>query len=227
MFPAPTPITIPVHGGGDPFPVRRVFCVGRNYAAHAIEMGSDPEREAPFFFTKPADAIVPSGSTIAYPSRTADFQHEIELVVAIGKQGSAIPVEAATGYVFGYAVGLDMTRRDLQMDARKTGRPWDMGKAFDQSAPCGAITPIAVSGPITAGKIAVTVNGEPRQSSDVSLLIWSVAEVIADLSHYVELMPGDVIYTGTPEGVGPVQRGETMVGKIDGLQDLTIAVAAA
>ncbi len=222
--PLPTP-TVPIDGGGE-FPVRRIYCVGRNYRAHAIEMGMDPDREAPFFFLKPADTIVASGSTIAYPPRTEDYQHEIELVVAIGKGGRNIPIEKALDHVFGYAVGLDMTRRDLQMAARKAGRPWDMGKGFDQSAPCGVLSPASKVGHLAKGAISVTINGEVKQSSDISLLIWNVAEVIADLSAYGELVPGDLIYTGTPEGVGPVKRGDVLVGKIDGLQDLTLTIAA-
>jgi len=221
MIAIPAPTTVPV-AGDDPFPVRRVYCVGRNYRAHAIEMGMDPDREAPFFFTKPADAIVPSGSVIDYPSRTSDYHHEIELVVAIGQRGRDIPIDRAHEFVFGYAVGLDMTRRDLQIAARKAGRPWDMGKAFDQSAPCGDIRP--ASDPLTEGAISLTVNGETRQASDISLLIWSVAEVIADLSTYVELAPGDLIFTGTPEGVGAVQPGDRLLGKIDGLADLEVTI---
>lgn len=223
MIAIPAPTIVPV-AGGDSFPVRRVYCVGRNYRAHAIEMGADPDREAPFFFTKPADAVVPSGTAIAYPQRTSDYQHEIELVVAIGRRGRDIPVGRALEYVYGYAVGLDMTRRDLQIEARKAGRPWDMGKAFDQSAPCGEISPAAMTGPLTGGTISVAVNGETRQSSDLSLLIWNVAEVIADLSTYVELAPGDLIFTGTPEGVGPVQPGDALVGRIDGLADLEVTI---
>lgn len=223
MIAIPAPTVVPV-AGGDSFPVRRVYCVGRNYRAHAIEMGADPDREAPFFFTKPADAVVSSGSAVAYPPRTSDYQHEIELVVAIGRRGRDIPVGRALEYVYGYAVGLDMTRRDLQIEARKAGRPWDMGKAFDESAPCGEISPAAMTGPLTGGTISVSVNGETRQSSDLSLLIWNVAEVIADLSTYVELAPGDLIFTGTPEGVGPVQPGDTLVGRIDGLADLEVTI---
>ena len=223
MIAIPTPTLVPVEGGGS-FPVRRVYCVGRNYRAHAIEMGTDPDREAPFFFTKPADSVVPSGSTIAYPPRTSDYQHEIELVIAIGHGGRDIPVDQAHACVFGYAVGLDMTRRDLQIEARKAGRPWDMGKAFDESAPCGAIRPATGDAIMNNGAISVTVNGDPRQSSDIALLIWDVAEVIADLSTYVELAPGDLIFTGTPEGVGPVERGDTLVGRIDGLADLEITI---
>jgi fumarylpyruvate hydrolase len=212
--------------GESPFPVRRIYCVGRNYRAHALEMGADPDRESPFFFMKPADSVVPSGAAIAYPSRSNDFQHEIELVVAIGGHGRDVPAERALELVYGYAVGLDMTRRDLQMEARAAGRPWDMGKGFDESAPCGPITPIAATGPIERGAIAVSVNGEVRQSSDVALLIWSVAEVIADLSTYVALAPGDLIFTGTPEGVGPVQRGDRLLGSIAGLEDLEISIRA-
>ncbi len=221
---APTQVTVGVTNGGE-FPVRRVYCVGRNYRAHAIEMGMDPDREAPFFFMKPADNIVPSGSTIDYPSRTSDFQHEIELVVAIGKGGKNIPLDHASDHVFGYAVGLDMTRRDLQMEARKSGRPWDMGKGFDQSAPCGKISPVSETGLIQSGEISLKVNSETRQASDVSLLIWNVAEVIADLSTYCELVPGDLIFSGTPEGVGPVLRGDHLVGQIDGLTSLEVFIA--
>lgn len=219
----PATVTVPVTNG-DEFPVRRIYCVGRNYRAHAIEMGMDPDREAPFFFLKPADTIVASGSVVPYPPRTSDYQHEIELVVAIGKGGRDISVEAALDHVFGYAVGLDMTRRDLQMEARKAGRPWDMGKGFDFSAPCGPISPASEVGHFAKGSITLEVNGEFRQSSDVSLLIWNVAEIICDLSTYNMLEPGDLIYTGTPEGVGSVVSGDHLLGKIDGLTDLVIDV---
>jgi fumarylpyruvate hydrolase len=223
LFSVPVP-TVDVIGG-TPFPVRRIFCVGRNYRAHAIEMGKDPDREFPFFFTKPADAIVPNDATIAYPPRTQNFHYEAELVVAIGKGGSDIALDDAVSHIFGYATGLDMTRRDLQLQARDAGRPWDMGKGFDQSAPISAIMPIAETGPITSGKIDLTVNGAVRQSSDISLLIWSVDEIIADLSTYVALAPGDLIYTGTPEGVGTVVPGDHMLVCIDGLPDLSIRIA--
>jgi fumarylpyruvate hydrolase len=212
--------------GDAPFPVRRIYCVGRNYRAHAIEMGSDPDRELPFFFMKPADAIVANGSTIAYPPRTENYHYEAELVVALGAGGSNVSVEDADGLIYGYATGLDMTRRDLQMQAREAGRPWDMGKGFDQSAPISAIRKLADTGPITSGKIELSVNGAVKQSSDLSLLIWDVREVIADLSAYVELAAGDLIYTGTPEGVGPVVRGDVMVVTIAGLPDLTITIGA-
>ena len=221
---APETVSVAVSTGGT-FPVRRIYCVGRNYRAHAIEMGFDPDREAPFFFLKPADAIVPSGSTVPYPPRTSDYQHEIELVVAIGKGGKDIPVDRAADHIFGYAVGLDMTRRDLQLAARKAGRPWDMGKGFDQSAPCGGISPFGKTGELTHGAIVLTVYGETRQASDLSLLIWSVREVIADLSTYCELAAGDLIFTGTPEGVGPVGPGDELVGRIAGLEELRVRIA--
>jgi fumarylpyruvate hydrolase len=222
LFEVPTP-TVPVLGGGD-FPVRRIYCVGRNYRAHAIEMGSDPDRELPFFFMKPADAIMLDGATVPYPPRTEDYHHEIELVVAIGGTGANVAASDAEKLIFGYAVGLDMTRRDLQMTARKTGRPWEMGKGFDHSAPIGRISPITQTGPMNAGRIWVSVNGTIVQDSDVSLLIWNVAETIADLSTYMTLQPGDLIYTGTPDKVGPVRPGDRMVGHIDGLTDLHITI---
>jgi len=225
-IPAHLPLpTVAVSGGGN-FPVHRIYCVGRNYAAHTREMGFDPNREEPFFFLKPADAIVASEKSIVYPPLTNDFQHEIELVVAIGESGKNIATEQAHRHIFGYAVGLDMTRRDLQMNARKQGRPWDMGKAFDQSAPCAALVPAARSGYLERGAIWLKVNGEVRQSSDISQLIWSVAEVIQHLSRYVTLLPGDLIFTGTPEGVGAVKAGDVMDGHIDGLEDLRIVVKA-
>jgi fumarylpyruvate hydrolase len=210
--------------GGAPFPVRRIYCVGRNYRAHAIEMGRDPDREFPFFFMKPADAIVANRSTIAYPPRTENYHYEAELVVALGAGGRNVPIEDADALIYGYATGLDMTRRDLQLQAREAGRPWDMGKGFDESAPIGAIRKRTDTGSIITGKIQLTVNGAVKQSSDLSLLIWNVSEVIADLSTYVELAAGDLIYTGTPEGVGPVVRGDTMVVTIDNLPDLTITI---
>jgi fumarylpyruvate hydrolase len=217
------PIRIPVEGGGE-FDVRRIYCVGRNYRAHLVEMGVDPDREAPFFFLKSADDIVLDGGTVPYPPMTNDFQHEIELVIAIGAGGSDIALDRALDSAFGFAVGLDMTRRDLQMEARRNGRPWDMGKNFDHAAPCGNITPVGQAGPMAKGEISVTVNGAVRQKSDLSLMVWNVPEIISDLSRYVVLKPGDLIYTGTPEGVGPVQRGDRLVGHIDGLTDLTVSI---
>lgn len=222
-IPAPAITTVPVVGG-DPFPVRRIYCVGRNYAAHAREMGHDPDREPPFFFMKPTDAIVPTGSAVPYPSQTSDYQHEIEMVVALGKGGRDVPVERALDLVFGYAVGLDMTRRDIQGAAKKLSRPWDMGKGFDHSAPCAPLLPVAQSGHPVQGAVWLKVNGELRQQGDLSDLIWSVAETIAFLSGLVELFPGDLIYTGTPEGVGPVVRGDRLQGHVDGLPDLDITI---
>jgi fumarylpyruvate hydrolase len=220
----PKQTVLPVVGGGD-FPVRRIYCVGRNYAAHAREMGHDPDREPPFFFTKPADAIVHSGATLPYPPKTADFHHEIELVVALGRGGRDVPAAKALALVYGYAVGLDMTRRDLQSEAKKMGRPWDLAKGFDQSAPCGPITRADAVGHVSKGAIWLDVNGQRRQSSDVSDLIWNVAETISYLSGYVELMPGDLIMTGTPDGVGPVKAGDRLHGHVDGLTDVTVAYA--
>lgn len=211
--------------GGDPFPVRRIYCVGRNYAAHAREMGADPDREPPFFFTKPADAVVPDGTAIPYPPATSNLHHEIELVVAIGRGGRDIPVGSALEHVFGYAVGLDMTRRDLQNAAKKEGKPWDMGKGFDRSAPCSAIRPVAEIGHPEKGAVTLTVNGELRQKGDLNDLIWSVAETISYLSGLVELQPGDLIYTGTPEGVGPVKSGDRLDGAVEGVGTLTITIA--
>ena len=221
-------VTVPVAGSDALFPVRRIYCVGRNYAAHAREMGFDPDREPPFFFCKPDNAIVvaPTGQTvdIAYPPQSRDFQHEIELVVAIGTGGRDIPAGSANEHVFGYAVGLDMTRRDLQLQARDKGRPWELGKAFDASAPIGALHAASSIGHPTAAAIWVQVDGTDRQRSDIAKLIWSVPEVIANLSTFFELRPGDLIYTGTPEGVGKVERGQTMLGGIDGLGELRIRV---
>ena len=227
VVPAPAIVSLPVVGSADRFPVRRVYCVGRNYEAHAKEMGFTG-REPPFFFLKPADAVVPvpTGSVgeIAYPSLTKDLHHEIELVVAIGQGGRDIAVADAATHIYGYAVGLDMKRRDLQGEMKKQGRPWCIGKGFDQSAPIGPVTPIAKSGEITKGAISLAVNGAPRQASDVSMLIWNVNEVIAYLSAAWELAPGDLIMTGTPEGVAAVVRGDRMHGEIAGLGALDVAV---
>jgi fumarylpyruvate hydrolase len=219
------PTTVEVTDGSR-FAIRRIYCVGRNYRAHALEMGADPDREAPFFFLKPTDAIVRNDSTIEYPVHTSDYQHEIELVVAIGVGGRNIQTANSEKHIFGYAVGLDMTRRDLQLAAKKAGRPWDMGKGFDESAPCGSITPIKTTGALRAGAITLEINNQLRQTSDLSLMIWNVSEVIADLSTYMSLEPGDLIYTGTPEGVGPVKRGDHLHGRIAGLSDLRIQIAA-
>eukprot|EP01133_Synstelium_polycarpum_P019287 gene19287-23097_t len=227
VIPAAIQPCVSVAGSVDTFPVHRIYCVGRNYVDHAKEMGHTG-REAPFFFMKPADAVlpVPAGTTgeLPYPAQTQDFQHEMELVVAIGKGGSDIGVDEALGHVWGYAVGLDMTRRDLQGEAKKLGRPWDTGKAFEHSAPIGPITPAAQAGDVGHAAITLHVNGDLRQRSTIDMLIWNVAETIADLSKYFTLQPGDLIYTGTPAGVAAVQRGDELVGAIDGLETVRVKV---
>ena len=227
-IPVPPTITLAINGSDEAFPVNRVFCVGRNYAAHAREMGKDPDREPPFFFMKPASAVIQAGENeiqIPYPPKTSNFHHEIELVVTLGKGGKDIPAEQALDHVHGYAVGLDMTRRDLQLDARDKGRPWEFGKSFSKSAPIGPIHTAAKIGHLSSATIALTVNNQPRQSSDIAKLIWSVAESIACLSQYETLEPGDVIMTGTPEGVGAVVPGDVMRGHIDGLGSIVVRVA--
>jgi len=224
VFPPSTTPSVAIEGTQDKFPVHRIYCVGRNYAAHAREMGKDPDREPPFFFTKPADAVVTNNATIPYPSRTNNCHHEIELVVAIGKGGRNISVDKALDHVFGYAVGNDLTRRDLQFEARDKGRPWDTGKGFDNSAPIAAIRP-AGKGHFSKGRIWLKVNGETRQEADVADLIWNVPETIAELSTLFELAPGDLIYTGTPAGVNAVKPGDRMEGGIDGLETLITTVA--
>jgi fumarylpyruvate hydrolase len=201
------------------FPIRRIFCVGQNYAEHAREMGSDPARQPPFFFTKPADAAVDSGRTLPFPPRTGALHHEVELVIALGAGGKDVPASAAPAMVFGYAVGIDLTRRDLQTEAKKAGRPWDMAKGFDHSAPIGALTQGL---PPAAGAITLTVDGDLRQRGDLKDMIWSVAEIIVILSTYVEVAAGDLIFTGTPAGVGPILRGETVLGTIAGAAPVEI-----
>ena len=222
---APPVVTLPVEGDLRRFPVRRVFCVGRNYAAHAREMGHDPDREPPFFFTKPADALVPGGGAIPYPPATKDLHHEVELVVALGKGGAEIPDAEELGQVFGYAVGIDLTRRDLQAEAKELRRPWDMAKAFDRSAPISALRPAARIGHPEANPIRLAVNGRVRQESTLAHHIWSVAETIAYLSGLVELAPGDLIFMGTPEGVGAVVRGDRLEASIEGVGDLQVTIA--
>ena len=212
---APPLVTVPVAGGGV-FPVRRVFCVGRNYAAHAREMGHDPDREPPFFFTKPADALLTGGADMPYPPQTSDLHHEMEQVVAIGVGGADIAEAEALAHVWGYAAGLDMTRRDLQGEAKKLGRPWDMGKGFDHSAPIGTMVPAAGVNP-GKGVVELRVNGMLRQSADLDQMIWSVPEVIASLSRLVRLAPGDLIFTGTPDGVAACQRGDVLEGSVAGV----------
>ena len=226
VIPNPARVEIPVIGTDATYPVRRIYCVGRNYAAHAREMGRDPDREPPFFFMKPADAIVPGGGAVKYPPGTADLHHEIELVVALHRGGSDISATDALEHVFGYAVGLDLTRRDLQSEAKKQGRPWDFGKSFDQSAPVTAIYPVASHGHHAAGKITLHVNGELRQQGDLSEMIWSVPDTIAYLSQYYRLEPGDLIFTGTPAGVGAVVPGDKLVGRVEGVAELDVGIVS-
>ncbi len=216
VIPAPAQAMVPVAGGGR-FPVRRIYCVGRNYAEHAREMGHDPDREPPFFFMKPADSVVTGGADMPYPSSTTDLHHEMELVVALGSGGADVPEADAMRLVWGYAAGLDMTRRDLQNGAKKLGRPWDMGKGFDHSAPIGDLVPAAGHNP---HRIELRVNGQVRQSSDVGKLIWSVPETIAHLSRLVRLEAGDLIFTGTPEGVAAVKRGDILEGMVEGVGEV-------
>ena len=224
IAPPPT-ASVAVHGESARFPVRRIFCVGRNYAAHAREMGKDPDREPPFFFTKPADAVIDNGATIPYPRESKNVHYEIELVVAIGREGVDIPVDKALDYVWGYGVGIDLTRRDLQSQAKDMGRPWDWGKAFDRSAPCAPLYPVAQTGHPTKGRIWLAVNGETKQDGDLAELIWPVADIIAILSRSMEIKPGDLIMTGTPAGVGPVVPGDRMTGGVDGLGEIAITLA--
>ena len=225
-FPAQT-AAVPVADSDVLFPVHRIYCVGRNYVEHAKEMGATG-REAPFFFMKPADAVlpVPHGATgeMPYPGMTSDLHHEIELVVAIGKGGKNIAAPDAAQHIWGYAIGLDMTRRDLQGEAKKLGRPWCTGKGFDYSAPIAPIHPVAQTGLIENGEIRLNVNGAPRQKSNIDKLIWNVAETIEHLSKYYEILPGDLIFTGTPEGVGAVKPGDLLEGAIDGLGELKVKI---
>lgn len=209
-----------VHGSIQAFPVRRIYCVGRNYAAHVREMGGDPDRERPFFFSKPADALVPNGDAVPYPPRTANLHHEVELVVAIGRGGAGIDAGAALSHVFGYAVGNDLTRRDLQADMRARGLPWDVAKGFDHSAPLAAIHPVEQRGELADARIWLEVNGKLRQDARLSQMVWSVSEIIAELSGYFLLARGDLIFTGTPDGVGPLLPGDTVTAGIDGLTTL-------
>lgn len=223
-IPAPARVTVPIAGSDATFPVRRIYCVGRNYAAHAREMGGDT-REAPFFFQKPADAIVPSGATIAYPPATSNLHHEVELVLAIGQGGADIAAQAARRHVYGTAVGLDLTRRDLQNAAKEAGKPWEAGKAFDASAPISAIHRLLGPELPRSGRISLTVNGERRQEGNLADMVWSCAEIVAQLSRLFRLEPGDLIFTGTPAGVGPVGRGDRVVGAVEGLDSVSITIA--
>jgi fumarylpyruvate hydrolase len=223
LFEPYAPVTVPIARGGL-FAVRRIYCVGRNYLEHIREMGND-EREPPFFFAKPADAVVVGGGAVPYPPQTSDLHHEIELVVAIGKEGGDIAVGDALTHVYGYAAGLDMTRRDLQAQAKKAGRPWEMAKAFDHSAPIGTLEPASVVGHPDKGAVTLSVNGEERQRGDLSEQIWSVAEAISYLSGFVTLRAGDLIMTGTPSGVGPVVRGDVLEGAIEGVGTVRTLIA--
>ncbi|MBC8257718.1 MAG: fumarylacetoacetate hydrolase family protein [SAR324 cluster bacterium] len=224
VFALPETPTVTVVGTKDNFPVRRIYCVGQNYANHVREMGANPEREAPFFFSKPADAVCADGSKLPFPLATENLHHEVEMVVAIGKNGKNISESAAQDYVYAYAVGLDLTRRDLQAEAKKKGRPWATAKGFDNSAPCSTLHRVDEVGHISQGKITLSINGETRQEGDISELIWSVSEVISSLSAFFELFPGDLIYTGTPSGVGPLKRGDKLIAEIENLARLNIEI---
>jgi fumarylpyruvate hydrolase len=224
VIPLPAVPSLPVDGTRARFPVHRIYCVGRNYAEHAREMGHDPEREPPFFFMKPADTLLTDGKDFPYPSRSRDVHHELELVVGLGAGGVDVPAARALDLVYGYAVGLDMTRRDLQAEAKKLGRPWDVGKAFDCSAPCSSMRRTADIGHPTAGAVWLEVNGSPRQKGDLAQLIWKVPEMIAYLSTLFALAPGDLIFTGTPAGVGPVERGDVLAGGVKGVGTITVRV---
>lgn len=224
VLPPPATPCLAIAGSEQFFPVRRIYCVGRNYAEHAREMGADPTREAPFFFMKPGDAVVADGARLAYPGQTQDLHYEAELVVAIGGSGENLGAEQSKALVFGYAVGLDMTRRDLQAQAKKGGKPWDMAKGFDRSAPCSAIVPAARIGHPTAGRIQLHQNGELRQDADIADLIWSVPELLANLSTFVRLEPGDLVFTGTPAGVGPCVAGDSLVAAVDGIGKVSVQI---
>ncbi len=216
--------TVEVKGTPKRYPVRRIYLVGRNYAEHAREMGRDPDREPPFYFQKPADVLLPSGSEFPYPVKSNDVHHEIELVVALGRGGSDIAESAALEHVYGYAVGIDMTRRDLQGEAKKMGRPWELGKAFEHSAPISAIVPAARIGHPDKGRVWLEINGELRQEGDLGQLMWNIPDTIAVLSGHFTLAPGDLIFTGTPAGVGPVQRGDHIRGGVDGVGEIEVRV---
>lgn len=222
---APPVPTIAVAGSAARFPIRRILCVGRNYAAHAREMGNDPDREPPFFFTKPADAVVDSGSSIPYPPLTTSLHHEIELVVAIGKAGFDIAVDQALDHIWGYAVGIDLTRRDLQDEAKQMRRPWDWSKGFDRSAPCGPVRPVSETGHPASGRIWLAVNGETRQDADLADLIWPVADIVSICSKGMELEPGDLIFTGTPAGVAAIEPGDRVTGGVDGIGEIAVDIA--
>ena len=222
----PEVMAVPVAGTDASFPVRRIYCVGRNYLEHIREMKESDERDPPFFFQKPRDSIVLYGQAVPYPPATDDFQFEVELVVAIGKAGRAVSKEKALDHIFAYAVGFDMTRRDRQRESGKKGLPWEIGKSFDASAPCGQLHPVSEVGHISQGGISVSVNGEARQDSLIEKMIWNVPEIVSNLSYLYDLGEGDLIYTGTPAGVAPVVPGDKLLGKVDGLSDLEITIGA-
>jgi fumarylpyruvate hydrolase len=225
VIPTPKAPTLPIAGESMRFPIRRIFCVGRNYAEHSREMGHDPTRELPFFFTKDTYSLVAGNGTFPYPPLSNDVHHEIELVAAIGKAGKNIPAEKALKHIYGYAVGLDMTRRDLQGEAKKTGRPWEVGKAFDKAALCSKIRPATKSGHPKKGLVWLKINGNLRQKGDISEMIWNVPEIVMHLSRLFPLAPGDLIFTGTPAGVGPVKKGDVLEGGVDGIATLKVRVA--
>jgi len=223
----PAAPALAVAGSDQTFPLRRVFCVGRNYAAHAREMGADPDREPPFFFTKPADAVVPASGTVPYPTSTQDLHHEVELVVALKGGGSNVSPEQALDLVWGYGVGVDLTRRDLQEVAKNTGRPWDMSKGFDASGPCSPLQPVAATGHPQEGRVWLEVNGQVKQEGNLNEMIWPVADTIAYLSRFVALQPGDVIFTGTPSGVSKLNPGDTVRGGVEGVTTFEFTIGAA
>ena len=223
VFAPPEPATIPIRGSDKVFPLRRIYCVGRNYAAHAVEMGHDPDREPPFFFTKAPDAIF-TGAELPYPVETSDVHPECEMIVALGSGGKDIPVDKALDCVFGYGVGFDVTRRDMQSVAKDLRRPWSLSKDFDNAAPCSQLHTVKEVGHVSKGTLRFTVNGEVRQESDLDKMIWSVPETISFLSGLITLLPGDVIMTGTPAGVSAVVKGDTLVGHVDGLTDLKLKI---
>lgn len=220
----PKQTALPISGSDQMFPVHRIYCVGRNYADHAREMGHDPDREPPFFFQKNPDNLIPDGSTFPYPSKSSNVHFEIELVVALSKGGTNIPEKEAEECVYGYAVGIDMTRRDLQGQMKDMGRPWEIGKAFEHSAPCGPIYPKSETGPLKEGRIWLEVNGDIRQDGDINQLIWNIPETISYLSGLFDLQPGDLIFTGTPAGVGSIQKGDEMRGGVAGVGEISIKV---
>lgn len=223
VFPVADPVTLPIQDSDERFPVQNVYCVGRNYADHAVEMGHDPTREAPFFFIKPGYCVLPDGGEMHYPPLSEDVHHEVELVVALGLGGSNIPVESANRHIFGYGVGLDLTRRDLQAEAKSTSRPWDAGKVFRDAAPCSALL-TANGTPLETGNIQLFVNGEERQQGDINQMIWKTSEIISKLSDLFPLQAGDLIYTGTPSGVGPINVGDRLLALIEGVGALRIDV---